>query len=137
VIGIVQGIGQVGVGHLRSNDTGSSHFCHSWSLLDRNSWSLCNTSWGSILHDVDRQVGGGHPEAERIGDVVDGLDDTVGIHIAVGTSHHTVGCLHLCLGLVRALVAIVVLTQFILANQENNFETVFRKMDSSTVQQMQ
>ena len=63
---------------------------------------------------MDWQVGGCHTEAQGVGDVVDGLDNTIGVHIAVGAPHHPVSGLDLRLALVLALVAIVVLAQLVL-----------------------
>ena len=63
---------------------------------------------------VDGQVGGGHAEAHQVGDVVDGLDEAVGIDVAVAAASDTVGGLDLLLGLVGGGEAVVVLTGIVL-----------------------
>ena len=44
---------------------------------------------------VDGEVGGGHSEAQGVGDVLNRLDDSVGINIAVGSAGHSIGRLDL------------------------------------------
>jgi len=47
---------------------------------------------------VHRKVGGCNLESQGITDIVHSLNQTIGIHIAVGTSSDTVGSLKLLFG---------------------------------------
>lgn len=62
------------------------------------------------------KVGGGHAEAvDGVGDVLDVLDDAVGVDVAVGAAGHTVGSANLLAGRVGVLVAEVDAAQLILS----------------------
>jgi hypothetical protein len=62
------------------------------------------------------QVGGGHSEAvDGVGDVVDGLDDSVGVQVAVSSAGDTVPGLHLVFGGGAAGVTVAVLSEFVLS----------------------
>merc|ERR1719192_243808 len=58
----------------------------------RRSSSRCGNSNGSI-NVVHRQVGGSNTEAHGIRDVVHGLHDAVGVHIAVSPTSNSICCL--------------------------------------------
>merc|ERR1712038_142202 len=92
-VSVVLGVWQVGVGHL-------------W--LDHGLHSVA-------LHVVHRQVGGSHTEAHGVGDVVDSLDDAVGVNVAVAAPGDTISSLLLLLDGVGVAVAIVVLTEVVLS----------------------
>ena len=80
------------------------------SVGDGRDWSLDSIA----LDMVDRKVGGGHTETHGVRDVVDSLDETVGVHIAVTPSGDTVGGLHFLLDRVRVAVTVVVLADVVL-----------------------
>merc|ERR1719471_1105166 len=63
---------------------------------------------------MDGKVGGSHAESHSVRDVVDGLDETVGVEVAVGAAGDAVSGLQLGLGLGSAGVAVVVLANFVL-----------------------
>merc|ERR1719391_1761799 len=64
---------------------------------------------------VHRQVGGANPVAERVSNVVNSLDHSVSVNVAVGATHNAVGSLHLLLGRVDISVAVAVLANVVLA----------------------
>merc|ERR1719336_239636 len=64
---------------------------------------------------VNWEVTGCNSEPKSIRNIVDGLSDPVGIHVAVGSADHTIGRLGLLLGLVAAQEAVRVLTSVILS----------------------
>merc|ERR1712119_123969 len=92
-VSVVLGIWQVGIGHL---------WLDNW--LNR-----------VALHVVHGQVGGGHTESHGVGDVVDRLDDAIGVNVAVAAPCDTVSSLHLLLDRVGVAVAVVVLTEIVLS----------------------
>ena len=49
--------------------------------------------------------------------VVDGLDEAIGVHVGVGSPHDSVGALDLLLGRVGVRVAVVVLAEGVLKVQ--------------------
>jgi len=64
----------------------------------------------------NRKVGGSNSESiDRVGDVVGGLEDTVGINILVAATGHSKGITGFSLGRVDILVAKVKLTELILS----------------------
>merc|ERR1739845_198861 len=76
-------------------------------------------SWGNEGLDLgdswgNRQVGSGDTEAKTIGNVVDSLDKTVGVGVAVGSSYSTVGISYLLLGGVRVSITEGKVSKFIL-----------------------
>merc|ERR1719365_126713 len=64
---------------------------------------------------VHRQVGGANPVAERVSNVVNSLDHSVSVNVAVGATHNAVGSLHLLPGRVDISVAVAVLANVVLA----------------------
>merc|ERR1711953_1360896 len=92
-ISVVLGVWQVGIGHL---------------------W-LDNRLHRVAFHVVHRQVGGCHAEAHGVGDVVDCLDDAIGVDVAVAAPGDTISSLHLLLDRVGVAVAVVVLTEVVLS----------------------
>jgi len=76
-----------------------------WSLQGGNLWC----GWGNW------QVAGNDTEAKSISNVVGGLEDTVGINIAIGSSYSTVGIADLVLGRVDVGVAISSVLELILS----------------------
>merc|ERR1719411_966541 len=93
-VSVVLGIWQVGIGHLWL-DNGGLH--------------------GVALHVVHGKVGGGDTESHGVGDVVDRLDNAVGVDVAVAAPCDTVSSLHLLLDRVGVAVAVVVLTEIVLS----------------------
>merc|ERR1711884_46600 len=69
----------------------SSNWCHSWGSSNSN-WG---SSWGiNLMH---REVGGSNPEPQGITQVVDSLDNAIGINIAVASSGDSISSLHFLL----------------------------------------
>ena len=111
VVVVAEGVGEIGVVDGRVRSDASLDYGRGGNRGD----SGCRGRSGDLLsHVVDGEVGGSHAEPEGVRDVVDGLDDAVGVHVAVGTADHTVGRLDLGLGAVRRLVAVVVLANIVL-----------------------
>ena len=81
--------------------------CDHWS----NSSSSSN--WG--INMMDRKVGGSNSETQSIGNVVDSLDDAIGINVAVASTSNTISCLNLLFDGVTIIVAVVVLAKVILS----------------------
>jgi hypothetical protein len=71
--------------------------------------------WGRGLVDcLDWKVGGGDTESQGVGNVVDALNDTIGIDVAVGSSDDSIGSLVLSLDAVLVGIAVLVLAKLIL-----------------------
>ena len=89
MVAVVGGVGKVGVVHRRADDGvpggTSGGFFHGGS------------SGGFSLNVVNGEVSGGHAETHGVRDVVDGLDEAVGVDVAVGSAGNTVGSLDLLL----------------------------------------
>ena len=118
VVGIVLGVGQVGVLDLRGDDIASvvGRHCsrHNRGSSRSNRGSRCRSCRSSI-HIVHRQVGGSHAEAHGIRDVVHGLDNAIGINVAVASPGDTICSFHLLLSLCGVGKAVVVLSEVVLS----------------------
>jgi len=93
----------------------------SLSLAHSDGVSLLGSShlWG--VHHRHReghgtlgQVGSCHAEPSSVSDVLNSLEDAVGVNIPVGSAHHTVGGLHLLPHRVGVVVAKAVLAEVVL-----------------------
>lgn len=63
---------------------------------------------------VDREVGGGDAESQGVGNIVDALNDTICIDVAVGSPDDSIGSLVLSLDAVLIGVAVLVLAELVL-----------------------
>jgi hypothetical protein len=84
----------------------------------RNFWSVNNDgrSNGENVGRSNRDVSSSNPESvDGVSDVVDALEESVGIDVAVGTASDTVRGVDLLLGRVDVLVAVVEGAEFVLA----------------------
>ena len=90
-----------------------------WSSLDQGRGSRGHMDCLSFLHRsghmVDGKVSGTNTEAEGVSDVVDSLDDAVGVDIAVGAPGDAISRLDLLLDRVLITVAVAVLADVILS----------------------
>merc|ERR1719234_2773910 len=119
LVGVVLGVGQVGVLDLRGDDIPSviGRHCSRHNRGSSSPRGSSNRHRGSrsSIHMVNRQVGGCHTEAHCVRDVVHGLNNAIGINVAVAAPGDTVCGLHLLLGLCGVGKAVVVLSEIILS----------------------
>lgn len=106
MVAIVCGVGKVGIVDRGADDGVPGSL--GGGFLD-------NSSGGGTFDVVDGEVGGSDAETHGVGDVVDGLDEAVGIDVAVGPTGDAVSGLELLLGLGWAGEAVVVLADVILS----------------------
>merc|ERR1719193_3405 len=120
VISIVDSIGKVGIGNLgchhRMRMSGIISSSNYWSLFRDSSCSYNRSFFSySSINMVNRKVGGAYTESKGISNIVDSLDDSVTVNIAIAASDYSISSLDLLLTGVTITVSKAILTKVILA----------------------
>merc|ERR1719189_2106100 len=118
IVFIVLGIGEVSILHRWGHHFFLSHrsvgIHNSRGFFSNNHWGSSSFRGRSSINMVHREVGGSNSEPQGITQVVDGLDNAIGINIAVASSCDSISSLQLLLGGMTIAVSIVELTIVIL-----------------------